>query len=346
MSITIHALLFAAAVHEYVGANRLPNLPALDAPVPPQVKPILIPLPKIDPDEQLGESNGTGNATDASPADETLQARKGEQNQAFLSRDPAGPGATHQPPSNNTTLTSTVNSNAKPAASAAGATPPKNPPAKNPPEETQNNQTQNHNSQTSDSSTPAQLFGIGDLTKTLDTSKPPAKSNTQIAKAEPFDSKPSPPQPPSPDQSRAQVQASPQQSPADDSPQSLSSQPPADPAPQAQTESDPFTTVGSVQFRAGGTRAQLGRPHRLTYPHIGMAGEVDAVQLGKVRLVLQLEIDSTGNVRRAQVTRSSGSDSIDQACRVSAYEWWFEPKKDKFGKPHASEKFSFAITFS
>jgi TonB family protein len=121
---------------------------------------------------------------------------------------------------------------------------------------------------------------------------------------------------------------------------------PADPAPQSDTESDPFTVVGGANFRPGGTKAQLGREHRLTYPRVGLSGLVDGVQIGRTRLVLQITIDQTGNVKSASIFKSSGSDSIDQACRTTAYEWWFEPQKGKNGQVRREETFLFMITFS
>ena len=73
---------------------------------------------------------------------------------------------------------------------------------------------------------------------------------------------------------------------------------------------------------------------------------VDSVQLGRARLVLQITIDQEGNVKSATIFKSSGSENIDQPCRVAAYQWWFEPKNGKNGKPLPEESFLFLITFS
>jgi TonB family protein len=50
-------------------------------------------------------------------------------------------------------------------------------------------------------------------------------------------------------------------------------------------------------------------------------------------VVLELQLDETGQVISAVVVKSSGSNSIDQPCRLAAYSWWFEPAKDANGKP-------------
>ena len=48
---------------------------------------------------------------------------------------------------------------------------------------------------------------------------------------------------------------------------------------------------------------------------------------------LKLTIDKTGNVTSAELFGSCGSDAIDQACRLAAQNWWFEPLKDPSGMP-------------
>ena len=73
---------------------------------------------------------------------------------------------------------------------------------------------------------------------------------------------------------------------------------------------------------------------------------VDGVTLGRAKLVLQITINSTGDVKSATIYKSSGSDNIDHACRITAYQWWFEPKNGKDGKPQREETFLFLITFS
>jgi TonB family protein len=61
-------------------------------------------------------------------------------------------------------------------------------------------------------------------------------------------------------------------------------------------------------------------------------------------VVLKISIDETGKVISASVYRSSGSIHIDQPCQLAAYEWWFEPLKDKSGKLQ-KDVILFAISF-
>ena len=118
----------------------------------------------------------------------------------------------------------------------------------------------------------------------------------------------------------------------------------ADPAPQGSTESDPTSTVGSVQFRAGSTEVRLGRKFKLTRPQLSIAARTDLMTRARPVVVLKISIDETGKVVSASVYRSSGSIHIDQPCQLAAYEWWFEPLKDKSGKPQ-KDVILFAISF-
>ena len=48
-----------------------------------------------------------------------------------------------------------------------------------------------------------------------------------------------------------------------------------------------------------------------------------------------------------RIAKSSGSANIDQAWRLTAYEWWFEPKNDASGNPaKKDESFLFVVSFS
>jgi TonB family protein len=122
---------------------------------------------------------------------------------------------------------------------------------------------------------------------------------------------------------------------------------PADPAPQSDSESDPFSKAGAVKFKRGATDIQFGRKHKIVRPRLGLAGEADMLNLrAPVTLILALTLDETGKVISVQVLKSSGSNNIDQACKVAAYQWWLEPTKDKAtGKP-IKDVVPFAIGFS
>jgi TonB family protein len=118
----------------------------------------------------------------------------------------------------------------------------------------------------------------------------------------------------------------------------------ADPAPQSDSESDAFSVLGSAQFRGGRVMVRSGRQVKTRRPKIGLAGMVDLAEHSAVQVVLKVSVDATGKVTDVQVAKSSGSNEIDQPCRVAMYDWWFEPKKDAAG--HAlPDKFQFTISF-
>lgn len=118
----------------------------------------------------------------------------------------------------------------------------------------------------------------------------------------------------------------------------------ADPAPPGRLESDPTTLEGGAEFRAGGTRVRLGRAAKITRPRMNLAARADLMNGAGSFIVLKLTTDITGNVTNAEVYRSSGSNNIDQPCKLAAYNWWFEPPKDSQGKP-VDDVFLFSIRF-
>ena len=117
----------------------------------------------------------------------------------------------------------------------------------------------------------------------------------------------------------------------------------ADPAPLSDSESDAFSVLGSATFVNGELRVRAGRKIRSRRPKIGLAGKVDSY-LSRPEVTLRVSTDAAGNVTNVEVVKSSGSNEIDQPCRVSMYDWWFEPKKDAAGKP-VPDVFNFTIGF-
>lgn len=144
---------------------------------------------------------------------------------------------------------------------------------------------------------------------------------------------------------------SPQATPAPPAPTAVAStpgapMPSADPAPQAETESDPVSVQGGALFRNGKALVQFGRKHKLTAPRLTLAAKTDLMQLrGAVILVLKIQLDETGNVTNVEIFKSSGSGDIDQTCRVEAYNWWLEPRRNKQGQAIPDE-FLFTLRFS
>jgi TonB family protein len=119
----------------------------------------------------------------------------------------------------------------------------------------------------------------------------------------------------------------------------------ADPAAMGDSDIDPTSMVVTLNLRNGSTVARSGRKHRLTpRPRFDVAAKADAYALRVSSLVLKLRIDANGNVNHVQVLKSSGSEALDQTCKVAAYEWWFEPLRDPAGNIIADE-FPFVIVF-
>ncbi len=116
----------------------------------------------------------------------------------------------------------------------------------------------------------------------------------------------------------------------------------ADPAPKGESEIDPVSMIGSVEFRRGSTIARLGRKHKLTRPRLTLGSKVDLLTMGGTALVLKIHTDATGNVTSADVARSSGSTDLDQLFKVTAYDWWFEPPMDA-AKVAREDTFLFTI---
>ncbi|HWE92437.1 MAG TPA: energy transducer TonB [Tepidisphaeraceae bacterium] len=80
-----------------------PPLPAPPTPVvvaPPPPKPSVKPKPpEADPEEEMGDANGKGIGSNAAKGDQPLVAKQADEEQAFLSRDPVGPGHVGELPS-------------------------------------------------------------------------------------------------------------------------------------------------------------------------------------------------------------------------------------------------------
>jgi TonB family protein len=118
----------------------------------------------------------------------------------------------------------------------------------------------------------------------------------------------------------------------------------ADPAPLSDSESDPFSVLGTAYYHDGRLSVRAGRKIRSRRPRIGLAGQVDLYQRKTAQITLRVATDAAGNVTGVDILRSSGSNEIDQPCRVAMYDWWFEPKKDAAGNS-MPDTFNFTIAF-
>jgi TonB family protein len=122
-------------------------------------------------------------------------------------------------------------------------------------------------------------------------------------------------------------------------------QPAADPARMSDSESDPFSKLGTVIFREGSLDIRFGRKVKTRRPKLLLAARSwDAVVIRKPDVGLRIDVDAMGKVTSVAVTKSSGSNEIDQPTRVAVYDWWFEPKLDADGRPVA-EQYRFVIGY-
>jgi TonB family protein len=109
--------------------------------------------------------------------------------------------------------------------------------------------------------------------------------------------------------------------------------PAADPAPMSDSEADAFGKVVNVEFRNGKLEAQTGRRIKTVRPKLLLSAQYELISQEDPRVLLTAKVDATGHVTKVDIYQSSGSPDLDQPCLVALYDWWFEPPKDKDGKP-------------
>ena len=108
--------------------------------------------------------------------------------------------------------------------------------------------------------------------------------------------------------------------------------------PHSDRDSDPFAKQLSVDFKRGRVAARGGREIKFSKPRQNLASMVEAAEIAfPVQIRFKVAVDATGHVRRADITRSSGSPSIDRAFLLATYDSWFEPATSAQGKPVADE---------
>ena len=124
----------------------------------------------------------------------------------------------------------------------------------------------------------------------------------QPAQAVEAPAKPIDPTPPAPVQpSQAVVATKPQPTPAPiplpgngGSTAAGQQQPSADPARMSDSESDPFSRLGTATFRDGRLDIRFGRKVKTRKPKLLIAGQIDLLTLQRVQVVLKIDIDATG----------------------------------------------------
>ena len=336
VSLAVHAALFVALPRYRVD---VPQVAWADEPTE-EMTVVLEPEAPPPPDEpkeefELGDAKGTGYASHDALAERESIAPEADHDQAFLSLDPQGAGGSGSDPavtravgrgsvrgrpggSPPPLVTESMGDVRSKSLTPFGLNPefkvPKRVPAKTTPEDAVVIQ----------SGTSANDAGADEVARVV--VAPPK----QIA--------PTPPAPVQPNPTA--VNPNPEPTPA---PTPVTAeggftvdgalQPAADPARMSDSESDPFSRLGTAVFIDGDWRVRFGRKVKTRRPRLLLAGTDALLALNRATVTLKLDIDPTGKVVSAKVIKSSGSNDIDQPTRVAMYDWWFEPKKDAAGNP-------------
>jgi TonB family protein len=108
-----------------------------------------------------------------------------------------------------------------------------------------------------------------------------------------------------------------------------------DPGEKSESESDAFSHVGNAVFQAGQLEARFGRKVKTVRPNFSLSGRIDLSNMYQQSMQLEVHTDADGKATDVEVLQSSGSNNIDEPVRLAMYRWWFEPPKDRNGKPKA-----------
>lgn len=109
--------------------------------------------------------------------------------------------------------------------------------------------------------------------------------------------------------------------------------PAGDPGEKSDSESDAFSHEGSVVFDGGRLEARFGRQIKTVRPNFSLSGRMDLWNMVNPSVQLEVHADINGNPTDVEVLQSSGSGNVDEPVRLAVYQWWFEPPKNRFGKP-------------
>jgi TonB family protein len=104
-------------------------------------------------------------------------------------------------------------------------------------------------------------------------------------------------------------------------------------ATASDTESIAFAGANSAVFRAGRLEGRKGLRVKTTQVRFHDSSEADIQLLGGIRTVVSARVDADGNVLDVQIVESSGSENVDEDCKLAVWNWTLEPQKDKDGHP-------------
>jgi TonB family protein len=300
----------------------------------------------------MGDDQANGIGSNSSPGPEPLQAREADEDQALLSRNPQGAGRFDLPPAPQrgpvgngkgpAPREATVTAAPIVAAPLITQTPIEPPKAVKTPAPSQAPPPVQVASAMSLPKAPDGQFETAQKPESVD--RPPAPApepKPELETLKPTDQQTAPQVQPR----QAPTPAKPQAADGDDKQRGV---PPAagNPLPQSESDSDPFSRISGniIVPRVGRLDPRLGRKVKTTRPQVNIAGEIDLIALNNPTVVLEVHIARTGKVTDVKIAHSSGSNAIDEPTRVAVYDWWFEPAKDKTGKPVSDVTF-FAVKF-
>lgn len=338
-SLVLHLASFGLYI-EYAHLRGFGDLAARNT--GPKTRPTTAPADELIVYPEMGDDQGSGIGSNSSPGPEPMQAREADADQALLSRNPTGAGRVDLPPS----------LKRGPVGNGQGGQPVQSPapsaPAVAPPLITETPVAQAKPiapEPTPPAPAPVQVASALPLPKAEDGEIEPVEKMPLLESPAPkaMEVKPEPKQTPKPAVQEAvpkvQVReisppAKPQAAQGDGKQRGV---PPAagNPLPQSESDSDPFSRISGniVVPRIGRLDPRLGRKVKTTRPQVNVAGEIDLIALNNPTVVLEVHIAPTGKVTDVKIAHSSGSNAIDEPTRVAVYDWWFEPAKDKSGKP-------------
>ena len=361
-SLALHMASFGV----YVEYAHLRGLGSFATRTTADIRPTTAPADELIVYPEMGDDQANGIGSNSSPGDEPMQAREADEDQALLSRNPQGMGRMELPPAlqrgplgngKGGPLGAMTPISARPITAAISEDPaeevqkaqgekPTTPEAKatTAPEPTAAGgaQLQVASALNLPKATDGQVAQVENA-KTVDDPKPSVVETTPEKKNTPNDSQ----------QDVAQkalakdavASAKPQAAEGDGKQRGVPMAA-GNPLPQSESDSDPFSRIsGNITVpRVGRLSPRLGRKVKTTRPQVNIAGELDLFALNNPTVVLEVHIAPTGKVTDVKVAHTSGSNAIDEPTRVAVYDWWFEPAKDKRGKP-VSDVIFFTVQF-
>jgi TonB family protein len=275
---------------------------------------------------EMGEDTGTGNASNASPGDKPLEAREADENQAPLDRVPAVAGRINAPPAHRDEPDGDGIGGAPAAAANLSPDPALSPRALSPPHPL-----------------PPVPEPAAPPVAVAALPEPQVKLASIAADLNPPLTPPQAPHPPvaSAAQKPPPSPAAPPKAATGDGRAPGKPKPAVEAYEQSDSDSDPFLRKSGnvVVLENGRLDVRFGRKIKTTRPHVMVAGQFDLIALSNAMVCLEIHIAASGNVTDVKVSRSSGSNQIDEPTRLAVYDWWFEPAKDKHGKPIADITF-------